>query len=286
MATGNDTFPVLRLADSSFQQTGQSDSVLLIHLSLSRLSYAIYQSISNTVFAYCHHTLTGDDRFGEALQILRTDAWANATFANVQLAIRPDDFALVPKDLFDPREIATYLNFHSFKDIGGSQLFDRMDGIGVVGAYHISHHVLDGLSRQYPNIKVWATPSPFITLGIREYKTAKSDNLLVLFEDDLMHLTALNQGKLVYYNSFEIAAKEDVSYYTLAVCEQLHLSPEKVLVIAWGNGDAHAERFDTLKYYYRNVQHGARPMALKFSDSLSALPDFSEYSLFAVALCE
>lgn len=286
METGSNTIPVVRLADTSLQVEPTLDNQLLIYLAKSQVSFAIYNSISNSIVAYGRYGLTSIDPFAEGASILKSDEWTNQPYATVRLVVQPDDFVLVPKDLFDPREIATYLNFHSFKEVGGSQQFDRMESIGVIGAYHLPHAGMNALAKLYPNMEVFASPTPFIQLAIREYSKQKGDNLLVMFDGELMYLMVLNQAKLVFYNSFEIETKEDVSYFTLAVCEQLSLSPEKVNVIVWGTSEGFEERLATVTYYFRNVKQGDRPLALKFSASLSTLPDFSEYPLFAAALCE
>lgn len=286
METGSKTIPVVHLADTLFQVEYALDNQLLIYLTKSQVSYAIYHSISNSIVAYGRYGLTSTNPFNEAAGILKTDDWAKQPFAIVRLVVQPDDFVLVPKDLFDPREIATYLNFHSFKEVGGSQQFDRMEPIGVVGVYHLPHAGMNALAKLYPSMGIFASPTPFIQLAIREYSKQKGDNLLVLFDGGLMHVMVLNQTKMTFYNSFEVEAKEDVSYYTLAVCEQLSLSPEKVNVVVWGGDEGFDERFATVKYYFRNVNQGERPMALKFSAGLSTLPFYSEYPLFAAALCE
>lgn len=286
METGSNTIPVVRLADTSLEVESMLDSQLLIYLAKSQVSFAIYNSISNSIVAYGRYSLTSTDPFTEAVGILKADDWTKQTFGGVRLVVRPDDFVLVPKDLFDPREIATYLNFHSFKEVGGSQQFDRMEPIGIVGVYHLPHAGMNALAKLYPSMEVFASPTPFIQLAIREYSKQKGDNLLVMFDGGLMHVMILNQAKMTFYNSFEVEAKEDVSYYTLAVCEQLSFSPDKVNVIVWGTTEGFEERLATINYYFRNVQQGERPMALKFSASLSTLPVYSEYPLFAAALCE
>ncbi len=286
MVTGSNIIPVIRLADPSFQVEGQLDSHLLVHLSASQISFAIYNSISNSIVAFGVYSITATDEFDEAIAILKADEWAHQPYSHVHLVVQPDDFVLVPKDLFDPIEIGTYLNFHSFKDVGGSQLFDRMESIGVVGVYHLPYSGIEAMGKLYSNLSVFASPTPFIQLAIREFSKHKGDNLLVMFEGKLMHVLVLNQAKLLYYNAFEVDEKNDVSYCSLAICEQLSLSPEKINVFVWGNTDSYDERLDTLKYYFRNVAQGERPLALKYADGLSSLPTFSQYPLFASALCE
>ncbi len=286
MATGSNIFPTVRIADSSFQPLGQSDSTLLIQLFNSRLSYAIYNNLSNTVEAYCSYTLDGDEPLSKAIHILATDEWTRASRLNVKAILEPHDYVLVPKLLFDANEINTYLNFHGFIKVENSQFFDCIDNIGAVGVYRISSFLSEALHSQFSKLEVLACPTPFIQLVSREYKSTKGDNLFVNLDDSRIHILALNQSKLLYYNSFEIATKEDVSYYTLSVCEQLLFSPEKALVVVWGNGSNFEEQYGTLRNYFRNVQQGVRPLAMKFTDALNSLPVFAEYNLFAAAVCE
>lgn len=286
MVTGSNTTPMLRLAEPSFQVEGQLDSHLLIHLGISQISFAIYNAISNNMVAYGRYSLTSEDVFAEAVGILKLDEWTRQQFSQVRLLVQPNDFVLVPKDLFDPREISTYLNFHSFKSVSGSLLFDRMDQMGIVGVYHLPHSGLDAINKLYNNLTVFASPTPFLQLAMREYNKLKGDTMLVLFDGKLMHVMVINQTKLLYYNGFEVEAKQDVSYFTLAVCEQLSISPENANIVAWGSTDDFEERMTTINYYFKNVQPGERPLALKFAPSLSTLPVFSEYPLFASALCE
>lgn len=286
MATGNDTIPTVRIADISFQPSGQSDNTLIIQLNSFQLSYAVYNSVNNTVMAYACHVLDGNESFSEALRILTTDEWTRVSYSKVKAVIEPLDFLLVPQALFDSNNISAYLNFHSLSKVNNIQLFDVIENVGLVGVYRVPSSLYEALNAQFAEIAILANPTPFVQLVSREYKSIKGDNLFVYLDHNRIHILALNQGKLLYYNSFEIATKEDVSYYALSVSEQLLFSPEKALVVVWGNGSNFEEQYNTLNYYFRNVQQGVRPLAMKFTDALNSLPVFAQYNLFAAAVCE
>lgn len=289
METGNDTIPVVRLASPGFAIASHADSALLIQIDATTLTYAVVDTISNTTLAFCKQPLqinSYTDLLSEATAILTTDEWLRMPFAEVKLVVKPRDYVLVPKDLFDPLEIATYLGFHVYGQLSTSLLFDSMDALGVVGVYHLPSQGVEAMNRLFPQLAIWATPSPFLQLATKEHKPVKGDCLLTLFTQTHLHLAVAKQGSLVFYNSFEVATKEDVTYYSLAVCEQLHLSPEKIQVVMWGTHDSIADPFVALSYYFKNVQHGARPLALKFAEALDSLPIYNEYPLFAAALCE
>ncbi|CAN5159894.1 hypothetical protein BH09BAC1_BH09BAC1_25310 [soil metagenome] len=286
MVTGSDIAPVVRLADASYQPAGTADNTFLINIGLDCVSYAVLEEVSNTVVAYASHPLTSEDRTNEAIRILGAEDWALENFHQVRVVVQPNNYVLIPKDLFDPREIATYLRFNSFDEPEDSLHFDRMDTLDLVGVYHLPYWVLSALNKQFQSPLVFAAPTPFIQLATREHKNEKSDQMLVLFTFETMHLVVIQNGKFIFYNSFTITAKEDVSYYSLAVCEQVHLSPEKIAVHIWGEGEHFASQASTLQYYFRNVKGGIRPKALKYADALQPLTLSAQYPLFATALCE
>lgn len=286
MEIGSNTIPVVRLADASFPLAGQADCTFLINIGLDSVAYTVVDEVSNTIVAYCAHPILGEDPTNEATQILAADDWARQQYQQVRIVVQPKDYVLIPKDLFDPREIATYLRFHGSGEPDDSLHFDRMDALGLVGVYHLPYWALASINKLFAAPVLYAAPTPFIQLATREYKGEKGDQLLVLFATGAMHVVVLQNGKFMFYNSFSVEAKEDVSYYTLAVCEQLHLSPEKIMVQAWGHSDAFSAQLATLQYYFRNVKTGARPKALKYADALNQLPTSAQYPLFATALCE
>lgn len=286
MLADNDTTRITRFQDASYEAASPADCTFLVHIGLGALSYAVLEEVSNSIIAYACQHLTSEDHTNEAAQILGAEEWARGGYKEVRVVVQPKDYVLIPNDLFDPREIATYLRFHGAGEPDDSLHFDRMDALGMVGVYHLPYWALSTLNKLFTNSTVYAAPTPFIQLSVREHRTDKGDQLLALFTYNTLHLAVVQNGKFLFYNSFAIEAKEDVSYYALAVCEQLHLSPEKIAVHVWGEGEAFGSQLATLQYYFRNVGTGARPKALKYAEALHPLALSAQYPLFATALCE
>ncbi len=284
-AIENDTVSSIRLADASLQTQNLSDCHFLVYIGTGSLAYAVFDTVSNTIVAFNSKPLSTEDYLNESIIVLRNEEWLKGNnYAQVKVIVEPAEYVLVPQDLFDPTDIASYLRFHSFHEPVGSTLYDTIEPLKVAGAYHLPHQALNMLDSLLGNITVCAAPTPFIQLATREYKSGKNDHLLVMFAHRRMHLAGVHQGKFVFYNSFEIAATDDVSYYALAACEQLYLSPEKVTLTVWGDAPNYTEYLTALGYYFRHVEHGARPKALKYAEALDGLPNYVHYPLFAAAL--
>lgn len=287
MVTGSNTSAsTVRLSTPSFATARPADSSLLVFLSPHQYSLSVLDRVSNTIVAFASHHWPVRQSLIKATEELAPEKWVNDTYTETTVVAQPAEYVLIPKDLFDPREIGTYLGFHSVADTTDSLMFDRMDALGLVGVYRLPEGLLRSLNHLLHAPSIIAAPTSFLQLGMREYQAAKGDQLLIYFGAHNMYIVAIQQGKLLFCNSFEAETKEDVSYYSLAVCEQLQLSPEKVAVHAWGDSATFAQQLATLQYYFKNTASGIRPQALKYADELREINQFSQYPLFAAALCE
>jgi hypothetical protein len=68
-----------------------------------------------------------------------------------------------------------------------------------------------------------------------------------------MELTYFLKNKLMFYNRFDFATKEDVIYYLLFTIDQLKLNPEEIPVVITGNISEDNDNYKIIYKYVRNV---------------------------------
>ena len=92
--------------------------------------------------------------------------------------------------------------------------------------------------------------------------------------------------KLLLLNSFSFQTNEDILYYTLFVCEQLELNPEKIPMTVTGDIEDHSILYQLLNQYIRNISIPEEPTLGLFSFSENDLPFHHYAMLYNLATCE
>jgi hypothetical protein len=92
-----------------------------------------------------------------------------------------------------------------------------------------------------------------------------------------LDITVLNQRKLLLYNSFIYATKEDFIYYLLFVLEQLDLDPKTAIVKLFGAIEEDDNIFQICYSYIKNVSIFApsSPQLIKLGEPASNSIDFT-----------
>lgn len=208
----------------------------------------------------------------EALEHLKRDITAhsefNQSFKSVLVIYQNELSNLVPKTLFDEEQSAEYLKFNS-KILKSD--FISHDEIAVNESVNV--YV------PYMNINNFI----FETFGVFEYKHAstilidaflqkniESEEETIYLNVNQQHfeLLAIKNNKLLLYNSFEYATKEDVIYYLLFTMEQLHFNPETVQLKLMGLIEKEDSLYSIIYTYVRFVEFYSPNYKFEFDKEL------------------
>jgi hypothetical protein len=131
---------------------------------------------------------------------------------------------------------------------------------------HYSHALLSGISMQT--------------------NAGKGKQLWLNVRNDVADIVVFEERDLLLMNSYAWQKNEDILYYTLFVCEQMGMNPEKFILTATGDIDEGSALFRLLGNYIRTIEIQDKPFLHKTAVDLIDLP-FHQYALlFNLALCE
>ncbi|MBT8188385.1 MAG: DUF3822 family protein [Croceitalea sp.] len=223
--------------NSDFIEPSKSYKKLSIQVSLNGLSFFILDTIGQKVLltdSIAFKTEATPYSLLKALKnLVEQQNWSKNDFSEVVVTHTSNLFALVPKPLFDPSELANYLKFNT-KILANDQLvYDELKNQEIVVVYV-----------PYTNINNYI----FELFGEFEFRHSSTAVLQVLFNQktrskktcyahvgkQLFELMVIDQKKLLFYNQFEYSTPEDFLYYVLFTYEQLKLDPQTVKLKLFG----------------------------------------------------
>ncbi len=228
---------------------------LSIQVSLNGLSFFVVDTISQEI------VLADEERFettSSPYNLLKTlkalfkrRAVLEKTYAEVAVTHKNDMFALVPKSLFEPNEMANYLKFNTKLLANDEIAFDELKNQDIVIVYvpftNINNYVFELFGEFDYNHQ-----STLVLQTVFNQKNITEEVCYVHVSEKTFQLTALDGKKLLLYNQFQYQSKEDFLYYILFTYEQLNLDTERCRLLFFGAVD---ENDPTYKLCYQYIKH-------------------------------
>jgi hypothetical protein len=281
--TTETTIPqTLSIDDPALENLHFPESSLNVYIAPGMLCYSIYDRLTNRFVALHTMSFPGDKGYTEILELMARRSVFSARYARVRIMLHEEVFALVPKELFIAGELDAYL-----PSSGAAELAARADQLPVAEIYNVyrtDRKLVNELRTMFMNPLIMSRSSVLLNAFIKEVRHRKEDCLLSLIEDGQLDIIALEKGRFVFYNRFPVSAPDDLSYFALAVTEQLNFNTDTLLVTLSG-ADA-ASYLPYARKYFRNVEQGLRPQAYQYSAMMDTLPAGAFYALFSLNACE
>lgn len=233
-------------------------NILSIQVSLDGFSFYIHSDNSSEPihaehFAYKNVT-TAEQALIEIQQLFENSPILHNSFSNVSVVYANELYTIVPKQLFDPKNLTDYLKFNTKILKTDFIVYDELESLDLINIYvpytNINNFFFDhfGTFTYYHSqsilIKniledstVTAEPQVYIQVGLKTFD-------LLIYE-----------GKsLLLSNHFKYTTDADFVYYILFCLEQLALNPEEIKVSFKGFIDTEDSKYQLIYAYVRNVE--------------------------------
>ena len=217
-------------------------NILSIQVSLDGFSFYIHSDNSNEPihaehFAYKNVT-TAEQALIEIQQLFENSAILHNSFSNVAVVYANELYTIVPKQLFDPKNLTDYLKFNTKILKTDFIVYDELESLDLINIYV-----------PYTNINNFF----FDHFGTFTYYHSQSILIKNILEDSTV--TAEPQGKsLLLSNHFKYTTDADFVYCILFCLEQLALNPEEIKVSFKGFIDTEDSKYQLIYTYVRNVE--------------------------------
>lgn len=179
-------------------------------------------------------------------------------------------YTLIPTPLYQEGYAADYLKLAVDTDQQDVRYYHHDTDLGTTVVFGIDTATIDWLKDGYQSkdFHVIHQASALIT-SIHFYlymkKLVAEATVLVVAEDNMMHITVMDQAKLIYYNRFAYNSSDEFLQYILIVMYTLALTPEFHPVILAGSIARNSVAHKKISSYIRHVSFIERPPHLQLA---------------------
>jgi len=202
----------------------------------------------------------------------------------VSLAILNNKSTLIPLGLYDPQVIASYLAFNH--KIGPEETIheDHLNVVQAKNSYTVPKNIEAYFRGLYQPLQVMHFSSGLIEQILLSKRNQTGAFVSANIRIGNAEIVVVENGKLLFYNSFVIQTPEDFLFYLLYLLEQLKLNPENIAVELMGNIDEQHPIHQLVYKYIRHVSFAKNIESLGISHNIARQPNHRYYTLFSQLL--
>ena len=253
---------------------------LSIQVSLDGLSFCILDTVNNAIVA------SKQKRFGKELtpyqiqkelqELIREYRVTDYGYSAVVVIHKNPLFSLVPKDLFDEKELANYMKFNVKILTNDMMAYDEIEQQDMVNVYVPFMNINNYIYELFGAFDYLHNGTVLIQALLQGHTETREPVCFVHSAEEQMDIIVLDHKKLVYFNSFAYETKEDFIYFLLFALEQLNLDPASVRVRLFGTVEEGDPYYDICYRYIQNVSlfYPAQPVYSASSDAEESI-DFT-----------
>ena len=207
----------------------------------------------------------------------------------VRIAIKSQQFTLLPATLFDVNAREEYLQLNAELDTASELVHDyahpRLELINVftvpskLQAWAEAHF-------ETAELEFVHQTSSLMEGFLHAAERSARPQLYVYVDKNYVTLVVLHDSRLEFCNSFYFSSQEDFIYFILFVLQEKKMNPDQDQVHVWGELMVHSELFEVLRKYIRNVQFGKRPTGVGYSYRFDALFEHRNFDMYSLHFCE
>lgn len=230
---------------------------LSIQISLNGLSFCVLDSISNTIIKQESTTFSEElipfQVLKKLKEVLENNEIDKMSFSNVTIIHRNTFFSLIPKALFDEKEVANYLKFNTKILANDLIAWDEILNFDIINVYVPFVNINNYIYGLYGEFVFQHNGTVLIQSLLNNFDGGKEPVCYVHVLEQQLDIIVIVNKKLLFYNSFNFSTKEDFIYYVLFVIEQLKLDAETIKLKLFGNIEEDDQLFNVCFKYVRNV---------------------------------
>ncbi len=230
---------------------------LSIQISLNGLSFCVLDSISNTIIKQERTTFSEElipfQVLKKLKEVLENNEIDKMSFSDVTIIHRNALFSLVPKALFDKKEIANYLKFNTKILANDLIACDEILNFDIINVYVPFVNINNYIYELFGEFVFQHNGTVLIQSLLNNFDGGKEPVCYVHVLEQQLDITVIVNKKLLFYNSFNFSTNDDFIYYILFVIEQLKLDAETLKLKLFGNIEEDDQLFNVCFKYVRNV---------------------------------
>ncbi len=215
------------------------------------------------------------------------DPFLRATYGETRVALDNERLAVVPAALFQPGEEAAFL-YKLTSPAPEDELHSYLcTGLRVQAVYALSKRLRPLLREYFPLASVHHLGTAFL-VAAHQHSIAQAGAPFVLAELQYraLRVAAMQDGRLLFFNTFHVRHARDVLYFTLLAYREAELDPLQVPLWISGQVLEESDALRQLRRYVRQIHWTGVPAFLARNEALEQLPAWFYFSLFHLHLLD
>ncbi|HWW40531.1 DUF3822 family protein [Pedobacter sp.] len=268
----------LLLLDPQFDPNTAPDCNLLIKITNDSFSYAIINQESQHLKAIFDQQECPN--ISQTLHSnLKNDPYLQHPFKTVKVSVATDNSIAVPPELYQQKDIPSYLNFFSKNHRKQVYIQENKD-FNFTSVFGFQPEFEDSLNSTFENPVKFELTTPVLALA-----AGLSDGLFLDFTARSFTVIYVTGSKLIFKNSYEIEDAEEFNYYLLLILTQLNIAREETPVYISGIINEDDSRHQILQKYFKKLSFNFPQNKNVDCTILDDMPIYYYSSLLAIDLC-
>lgn len=233
-------------------------SHLSIQLSLDGFSFCIidkqeFRVIETQSFQFADNSPTPQKHLKNVSQLFENHEVLQQQFDSVNITHVNSLSTLVPRPLFDPKQLKNYIKYNSKVYKNDYIVYDPIHNHDIYNVYIPFVNINNFFLEQFGAFEYKHFSTVFIENLLNIYKYSEHPHMFVNVSNKHFEIVSIANSKLLFYNSFEYHSKEDFIYYILFTAEQLKFNPDKFDLVFSGLIDMDDDLYKIAYKYVRNI---------------------------------
>jgi hypothetical protein len=252
--------------DTSLANEPTTLQYLLLELDNNKLKTCAYHLTKSKVVGFSLQEMQGDD--ADLKSTLAADQKLNHSFEQTLLTVRCNNYTIVPRTYLGNDKVEVFKLTNSFDEHTEVLLQHALVNLRADVLFTLPIKKLEAINSSFSRVALLPHIAPRIEHELNQNNAQTQDRILIHLTTDWLDVIVVQDGKLTLSNSFYIASKEDVAYYTLFCAEALKMDPEKTLLIYSGLFGKNNPALELLKSYWLQLSPAKLLHNAKISDEM------------------
>lgn len=275
--------------DSNFQSQQSSKCDLLIHISSTRIAYAILDIVQEQIKVLFETPLTFEDEKTSVLErldhMLDGDKRLKFHFRKTKFSIDTFKFTFIPQEIYSDKNLKEYTKFISPNIVSDTKV-SHIKTAKIKNIFAIEPSLTSELSSRFNKPSIFSQANPFIE-GV--FKISKKDINTQLFlnvEPECFEAALLLNGKFHFYNFFDCRNADEFNYYLLAIIEQFGLNKTPTTITLSGQINENDDYYNRIQKYSDKVEFADIKHLISHPENFKNTSPHHYFSLISLNLCE
>ncbi|WP_298521149.1 DUF3822 family protein [uncultured Kordia sp.] len=257
---------------------------LSIQISLNGLSFCILHTVDNEITELRHflfEEVTNPLQLEKEIVAIfeQEAALLDQPFESVTVSHINTLSTFVPKPLFSDKNLADYLKYNNKILPNDYMTFDVITNNDMVNVYIPYVNINNLFFEKYGAFHYKHFATILLENIFQIANVSEETTLYVHVQKEHFEIVAIQQKKLLFYNSFEYTSSEDFIYYLLFTIEQLQLNTNTLQLYFLGDIDKSDVLYTVAYTYIRHVEFLDKQYTFSFHESVSTPKNHHDFTL-------